>query len=136
MKTGILLMNFGGPWTLSDVKPFLYRLFANPRVLVGIPSPLRQLLAFTISQVKGPSSIDSYRRIGGGSPQLEWTKIQAEGLSQLFFRESVRVEMGMRSADPSISSALAQLKWWGADEVVLLPLFPQYSTTTTGTCFD
>lgn len=48
MKQGILLLNFGGPWTLADVKPFLYRLFANPRVLVGIPAPLRHLLAFMI----------------------------------------------------------------------------------------
>ena len=46
MKTGILLLNFGGPWTLSDVKPFLYRLFSNPAVLVGIPAPFRQISLF------------------------------------------------------------------------------------------
>lgn len=136
MKLGILLLNFGGPWTLSDVRSFLYRLFVNPRVLVGIPSPLRQLLAFTISQVKGPSSIRSYRSIGGGSPQLKWTATQAEGLRSLLNRNSTRVEIGMRSAEPSINTALARLQFWGADEVVLLPLFPQFSTTTTGTCFD
>lgn len=136
MKLGILLLNFGGPWTLSDVRPFLYRLFANPRVLVGIPSPLRQLLAFTISQVKGPSSVRSYRSIGGGSPQLKWTTTQAEGLRSLLDRHSTRVEIGMRSAEPSIATALRRLQFWGADEVVLLPLFPQFSTTTTGTCFD
>jgi len=136
MKTGILLLNFGGPWTISDVKPFLYRLFANPRVLVGIPTPLRQMLAFAIAQVKGPSSIKSYRLIGGGSPQLKWTVIQAEGLRTLLETDSVRVEIGMRSAEPSIKTALDRLQFWGADELVLLPLFPQYSTTTTGTCFD
>ena len=136
MKTGILLLNFGGPWTISDVKPFLYRLFANPRVLVGVPAPLRQMLAFAIAQIKGPSSIKSYKAIGGGSPQLKWTKIQAEGLRELLESESVRVEIGMRSAEPSIRSALERLKFWGADHLLLLPLFPQYSTTTTGTCFD
>ena len=73
MKTGIALLNFGGPWTLQDVKPFLYRLFANPSVLVGVPAPLRQLIALAIAQAKGPSSIESYRLIGGGSPQLAWT---------------------------------------------------------------
>lgn len=129
-------MNFGGPWTLSDVRPFLYRLFANPRVLVGIPSPFRQLLAFMISQVKGPSSVRSYRSIGGGSPQLKWTRIQTEGLRQLVEHDSLRVEMAMRSAEPSIRTSLEQLQFWGADEVVLLPLFPQFSTTTTATCFD
>ncbi|HEX6046262.1 MAG TPA: ferrochelatase [Pyrinomonadaceae bacterium] len=136
MKQGILLLNFGGPWTLSDVKPFLYRLFANPRVLVGIPSPWRQLLAFMIAQIKGPSSIKNYRSIGGGSPQLKWTVMQAEGLRQLLHRKEVRVEVGMRSSDPSIEAALEQMKFWGADQLTLMPLFPQFSTTTTGTCFD
>ena len=136
MKVGILMLNFGGPWTLSDVRPFLYRLFANPRVLVGIPSPLRQLLAFTIAQVKGPSSIKSYRAIGGGSPQLKWTATQATNLRRLLNSRSIRVEIGMRSAEPSIRTALHRLNLWGATDLILLPLFPQFSTTTTGTCFD
>src|SRR2546430_11716008 len=83
MKTGIALLNFGGPWTLGDVKPFLYRLFVNPSVLVGVPAPFRQLAAFGIAQVKGPSSVEGYRSIGGGSPQLKWTEAQAEGLRRL-----------------------------------------------------
>src|SRR5438045_4184126 len=139
MKTGILLLNFGGPWTLKDVKPFLYRLFANKSVLVGVPTPLRQLLAFTIAQVKGPSSSKSYELIGGSSPQLHWTEMQAEGLRRLFVngqRERVAVEVGMRSAEPSIEQALSRLHDWGAQRLVLLPLFPHYSTTTTGTCFQ
>jgi ferrochelatase len=136
MKQGILLLNFGGPWTLSDVKPFLYRLFANPRVLVGIPTPLRQALAFIISQLKGPSSIKSYRSIGGGSPQLKWTAIQADGLRRVMPQKQVRVEIGMRSSEPSIETALDRFKFWGAEELTLLPLFPQFSTTTTATCFD
>lgn len=136
MKRGILLLNFGGPWTLSDVKPFLYRLFVNPRVLVGIPTPFRQFLAFTIAQVKGPSSIRSYRSIGGGSPQLKWTATQAEGLRRLLNKDSMRLEIAMRSAEPSIGTALRRLQFWGAKELVLLPLFPQFSTTTTGSCFE
>ena len=135
-KTGILLLNFGGPWILSDVKPFLYRLFVNKNVLVGIPSPLRQVLAFTIAQVKGPSSIRSYESIGGGSPQLKWTATQAEGLRELIKSGRVRIEIGMRSAEPSIETALERLQVWGATRLVLLPLFPHYSTTTTGTCFE
>jgi protoporphyrin/coproporphyrin ferrochelatase len=160
MKTGIALLNFGGPWTLGDVKPFLYRLFVNPSVLVGVPAPFRQLAAFAIAQVKGPSSVESYRSIGGGSPQLKWTEAQAEGLRRLLngegetngngngkangngngegshARGEVRVEIGMRSAEPSIETALRRLKEWGAQRVVLLPLFPQFSTTTTGTCLE
>jgi ferrochelatase len=149
MKTGVVLLNFGGPWTLRDVKPFLYRLFANPAVLVGVPAPFRQALAFGIAQAKGPSSVKSYRLIGGGSPQLAWTEAQAEGLRQLLRgggsgngngnsngRGEVRVEVGMRSAEPSIESALRKLKGWGAEQLVALPLFPHHSTTTTGTCFQ
>ena len=135
MKTGIVLLNFGGPWTLSDVKPFLYRLFSNPAVLVGVPTPFRQLLAFLIAQVKGPSSIKSYRSIGPGSPQLKWTTIQTAGLRRLLPKDSLRVEMAMRSAEPSINRALMLLQDWGAEQLVLLPLFPHFSTTTTGTCF-
>jgi len=111
MKRGVLLMNFGGPWTIRDVKPFLYRLFANPRVLVGIPTPFRQLLAFIIAQVKGPSSIKSYRTIGGGSPQLRWTTIQAEGLRQLLREDKMCVELGMRSSEPSIETASHFSAW-------------------------
>jgi protoporphyrin/coproporphyrin ferrochelatase len=152
MKTGIALLNFGGPWTLRDVKPFLYRLFSNPAVLVGVPAPLRQALAFTIAQVKGPSSVECYRSIGGGSPQLMWTEAQAEGLRRLLRAGGaprdgggarglagagdVRVEVGMRSAEPSIETALGRLKGWGARRLVLLPLFPHFSTTTTGTCLE
>ena len=153
MKTGIALLNFGGPWTLGDVKPFLYKLFVNPSVLVGVPAPFRQLAAFAVAQVKGPSSVESYRSIGGGSPQLKWTEAQAEGLRRLLKGEGdgngngngnghgraadeVRVEIGMRSAEPSIEAALRRLKEWGAQRLVLLPLFPQFSTTTTGTCLE
>src|SRR5256885_3445095 len=98
-RVGVALLNFGGPWTLRDVKPFLYRLFVNPSVLVGVPAPLRQLLAFTISWVKGPSSIRSYKSIGVGSPQLKWTEMQAAGLQSLL-DDSLRIEIGMRSAEP------------------------------------
>jgi len=142
MKTGVALLNFGGPWTLGDVKPFLYRLFANPSVLVGVPAPLRQLVAYAIAQVKGPSSVESYKLIGGGSPQLAWTEAQARGLRGLLggvdgdAPDEVRVEIGMRSAEPSIESALRTLKEWGAGRLVVLPLFPQFSTTTTGTCLE
>lgn len=145
MKTGIALLNFGGPWTLRDVKPFLYRLFVNPSVLVGVPTPVRQLAAFAIAQVKGPSSVECYKLIGGGSPQLAWTEEQARGLRRLLgdngngkarAQDDVRVEIGMRSAEPSIECALRKLKEWGAARLVVLPLFPQFSTTTTGTCLD
>jgi ferrochelatase len=113
-----------------------------------VPAPFRQALAFGIAQVKGPSSVESYRSIGGGSPQLMWTQAQAEGLRRLLKSGGavcdggrsrggeVRIEIGMRSAEPSIEAALRSLKEWGAERLVLLPLFPHFSTTTTGTCLE
>jgi ferrochelatase len=136
MKTrrGLILLNLGGPGRLEDVSPFLYNLFSDPDILVGVPAPLRQALAFTISRVKGRSSRDMYRLIGGGSPQLSWTTEQARGLAAEL-GDAWRVEIGMRAWNPTIAEALARLKDWGAEELVALPLFPQYSTTTTGSCF-
>ena len=139
LKTGILLLNLGGPWSTREVKPFLYRIFSNPDILVGVPTPFRQSLAFLISQIKGPASIRSYEAIGGGSPQLHWTRLQAEGLEEHFraqgTREPICVSIGMQASCPSIQKALYDLKNQGAERLVLLPLFPQYSTTTTGSCF-
>src|SRR5436309_5001658 len=104
IRNGVSLLNFGGTWTLDDVMPFLYRLFVNPSVLVGVPAPLRQLLAFAIAQVKGPSSIRSYKSIGGGSPKLERTEKQTAGLQSLL-DEYLRIGNGTSSAEPSIEHA-------------------------------
>ena len=135
-KRGIVLFNLGGPRTTKDVKPFLYKLFSDPAILVGIPTPIRQMIAFTIAQVKGPSSIKTYEMIGGGSPQLRWTQSQAQALDKNLkdAGQSVRVVIGMRASSPTIEEGLEQLKKWGAEEVIFFPLFPQYSTTTTGSC--
>jgi ferrochelatase len=139
-KRGIVLFNLGGPERLADVKPFLYRLFSDPDILVGIPTPLRQTLAFLISRIKGGGSIKAYASIGGGSPQLKWTRLQAEGLARLLAASTdgaeheFKVVIGMQAWNPTILDALRELKAWGADDVILFPLFPHFSTTTTGGC--
>lgn len=138
LKRGVLLLNLGGPVELKDVKPFLYNLFSDPDILVGVPTPFRQTLAFLISQVKGSSSKKIYQAIGGGSPQLRWTRTQAELLTHSLNSNGsveVKVTVGMRAWNPTIDDGLKELREWGADEVVLFPLFPQFSTTTTGSCF-
>ncbi len=140
MKQGVLLLNFGGPWTLEDVRPFLYRLFNNPAILVGVRAPFRQLLAYTIARSRAKASIETYRAIGGGSPQLRWTRIQAEGLERLLNTGASasgvesKVAIGMLSSTPYILNALQELRDWGAEKVVLFPQFPHYSTTTTASC--
>ena len=132
-ETGILLLNFGGAWTLSDVKRLLYRL-SDPAVLVGVPAPFRQMLAFMIAMVQGPSSIKSYGSIRSGSPQLKWTTIQAEGLRSLL-PELIRGKWGCAVLSLQSRKRCCGCRTGDADRLVLLPLFPQFSTTTTGTCF-
>lgn len=136
-KHGILLFNLGGPTELKDVEPFLYELFSDPEILVGMNAFFRKTLAFLISKTKAPSSKKMYQEIGGGSPILKWTTAQADGLQQRIDSEKkkMRVEIAMRASRPNIEDALNQLHHWGADSLTLFPLFPHFSTTTTGSCF-
>lgn len=136
MTTGVLFYNLGGPERPEDVKPFLRRLFSDPDILVGLPAPLRIALAWLISLVKGPSSARSYRKIGGGSPQLKWSRTQAALAERELGTAGERYvcTVGMRAWEPDLEKALKELRAAGAAELVLVPLFPQYSTTTTGSC--
>ncbi len=147
-KTAIVLFNFGGPSTLKEVRPFLFRLFSDPAVLVGLWAPVRILLALIITLVKGKSSVETYRLIGGGSPQLHWTETQAKQLASLvgaeYFLPQVNkkissdknfiLTIALRTSEPSIATTLKCLKDWEAEKLIYLPLFPQFSTTTTGSC--
>jgi len=138
LKTGVLLFNLGGPWTLKDVKPFLKELFSDEDILVDMPSWLRKGLAYFISEVKGRRSIQQYARIGGGSPQLKWTQGQAKGLEtklKTLSSDVVCVEIGMRASEPTILNALKALQDRGVERLIVLPLFPHYSSTTTGSCY-
>src|SRR5437870_9007149 len=74
MKAGVLLFNLGGPETLRDVKPFLYRLFSDPEIIRVKFSPLRKALAYTIATVRRRTSEGYYRQIGGGSPLRRLTE--------------------------------------------------------------
>lgn len=137
-KTGVLLLNLGGPRNLKEVRPFLYHLFSDPAILVGVPSPLRQLIAYSIALLKGHSSIKNYQALGGSSPIHHWTTLQAESLERVLNageKGVFKVVVGMRIGTPSIASALTELHAWGATQIIFLPLFPQFSTTTTLSCF-
>src|SRR5581483_2370029 len=118
-KRGILLFNLGGPWSLKEVKPFLYRLFSDSDILIGLPSQLGHCLPFFFSQAKGHSSVEMYRQIGGKSPQLDWTRIQARNLQSSLNGKTpgdLRIEIAMRASCPTIRDALVNLKAWGAEE--------------------
>lgn len=136
MRTGVLLINFGGPATLAEVGPFLQRLFNDRFILPGLPGWLRRVVAWTISTAKGPSSRRAYAQIGGGSPQWRWTCAQRDALAPLLAQDGMPLAVGLRLSEPSIEQGLRELRDAGVERVLLLPLYPQYSTTTTGSSFD
>ena len=136
MKKGVLLFNLGGPENLQDVRPFLYNLFSDPEIIRIKNSVLRKMLAWLIASTRQGKSRDLYRQIGGGSPLRKITEAQAAALSdELRARsEDAGVYVGMRCWKPTIDEAVNQILKDGITRLVLLPLFPQYSVTTTGSC--
>lgn len=136
-KIAIVLFNLGGPDTSKDVQPFLKNLFKDPAI-IGAPLPIRWFLARLISSTRASSAKKNYAMMdaGGGSPLLAETKKQAAALTEtleaLLPGDYVRCFIAMRYWHPFTQEAAQEVKAWGADEVVLMPLYPQFSTTTTG----
>src|SRR5262245_53770956 len=137
MKVGVLLFNFGGPETLQDVKPFLYRLFSDPEIIRIKWGPARKALAYTIATLRRKTSEGYYRQIGGGSPLRRLTEEQARALAgELRTRgRDVETFVGMCTWHPFLSEAVERIERSDVERLVVLPLFPQYSVTTTGSGF-
>jgi ferrochelatase len=137
MKLGVLLFNLGGPETLRDVRPFLYRLFSDPEIVRVKWTPLRKLLAFMIATLRHKTSEGYYRQIGGGSPLRRLTEEQAKALAvELKSRGSnAQTFVGMCTWHPFLDEALESIRQSDVENLVILPLFPQYSVTTTGSGF-
>lgn len=129
MKTAVLLMSMGGPSSLKDVRPFLFNLFNDPAIL-RTPAAVRYPLAKLISFKREKEACEIYRKIGGYSPLLENTQAQAAALEKEL-GEDHRCFVGMSYSEPSIGAAMKEIKKEAPDRIVLLPLYPQYSTTTT-----
>jgi ferrochelatase len=137
MKLGVLLFNLGGPETLRDVKPFLYRLFSDPEIIRVKFTPLRKLIAYMIATFRHKTSEGYYRQIGGGSPLRRLTEEQARALQvELKTRgKESQTFVGMCTWHPLLAEAIDGIQTSGIDSLVILPLFPQYSVTTTGSGF-
>jgi len=137
MKTGVLVFNLGGPETLRDVKPFLYRLFSDPEIIRIKFTPLRKLIAYTIATLRRKKSEGYYAQIGGGSPIRRLTEDQAGALEvELKSRgRDARTFVGMCAAPPFLEEAVDRALQSQVQQLVILPLFPQFSTTTTGSGF-
>ena len=129
MTTGVVLLNMGGPAAVGEVRTFLRELFNDPAIL-GVPWPIRPALAEYIVWKRGPASAERYRRLGGRSPLLQACDEQADALAEQL---GWPVRVAMRYLRPSAGEALDALQAEGVTRVVALPLFPQYSTTTSET---
>ncbi|MCL7037284.1 hypothetical protein MKW94_005018 [Papaver nudicaule] len=135
-KLGVLLLNLGGPEKLQDVQPFLYNLFADPDI-IRLPRLFRFLqrpLAQLISVLRAPKSKEGYAAIGGGSPLRRITDEQAEALKMALEEKkmSANVYVGMRYWFPFTEEAVHQIKKDKITKLVVLPLYPQYSISTSG----
>ncbi len=133
-RIAIVLLNLGGPDKLESVYPFLLNLFLDPAIL-RVPFFIRPLLARIIAGARKKPASENYRLLGGKSPLLELTIDQARAIEVALPEIDARCFVAMRYWHPFSEEAAAEVKAWDPDEVILLPLYPQYSTTTTGSSF-
>ena len=136
-RVGILLMNLGGPERIQDVGPFLYNLFSDPEIIRLPISSLQKPLAWWISTLRSKRSEKAYRSIGGGSPLRRITEQQARELQSVLRQRGIDATtyVAMRYWHPFTESAVAHIKADGINQVVVLPLYPHFSISTSGSSF-
>ncbi len=138
-RVGVVLFQLGGPDTLAAIEPFLFNLFCDPDIIDFPFARLgRKPLAKLISTTRARKVQHHYATIGGGSPIRRFTERQAQALEVELAKQGVnaRCFVAMRYWHPFTREAIAQLRAAQCDEVVLLPLYPQYSSTTTGSSLN
>jgi len=133
---GVLLLNLGGPETLSDVQPFLRNLFGDPDILrlSDALSWAQPLIASVIAVLRTRTAKQGYEAIGGGSPLRQTTDMQARALQRALVGKSqdAKVYVAMRYWHPFTEEAISAIKRDGVTDLVVLPLYPQFSVTTSG----
>ncbi|MEP7273328.1 MAG: ferrochelatase, partial [Acidobacteriota bacterium] len=134
MQRGVLLFNLGGPEQPSDVRPFLYNLFSDPEIVRLPMRALQKPLAWLIATARHRKSSGYYAQIGGGSPLRRITEEQARALEvELSSRnQDAKVYVGMRYWAPFTSAAIDQIIADRITDLLVLPLYPQFSVSTTG----
>ena len=136
-RVGVLLLNLGGPEQIEDVRPFLFNLFADPEI-IRLPFPwLQRPLAWLLSSSRAKRSQANYQQIGGGSPLRRITEEQAAALKQVLADRGTEanIYIGMRYWYPFTEEAVAQIKRDGIERLVVLPLYPHFSISTSGSSF-
>lgn len=138
MKLGVVLFQLGGPDSLDSIEPFLYNLFSDPDIIdFPFARIARQPLARLISITRAKHVARHYAAIGGRSPILENTRRQADALETELRKEfDARVVVAMRYWRPFTAEAIRRLEEFAPSNLVLLPLYPQFSSTTTGSSLN
>ena len=132
-KVAVVLFNLGGPDSLKAVRPFLFNLFRDPAI-IGLPAVARLPLAALIATTRTKEASANYAHMGGASPLLRESQAQADALAAVLAADGdeVRCFLAMRYWKPFTEDTARAVAAFAPDEVVLLPLYPQFSTTTTG----
>ena len=135
MKKAIILFNLGGPDKLENVEPFLFNLFNDPAIL-NLPIFLRYPLAKLISNRRAPVAKKIYEELGGSSPILRLTNEQSSALEKKLNQAQIGDEykcfVVMRCWNPRAKDVIKDVQLYGPDEIILMPLYPQYSAATSG----
>jgi ferrochelatase len=140
-RLGVLLVQLGGPASRAELRPFLYELFVDPEILGISFAPLRKAVAWLIATTRAPKSAATYERINW-SPIRRWSEMQARLLEAELGKRAPAsgpaplVRVGMTCSSPFVEDALEDLRKAGATRLVVLPLYPQYSVTTTRGSFN
>jgi ferrochelatase len=132
LKLAVVLFNLGGPDSPDAVEPFLRNLFRDPAIIT-LPAIFRLPLAWLIARRRAPIARKIYGHLGGASPIFKETRAQANALEKSLSKDGVQAKafVAMRYWHPFSRGAAQAVKAFGPDKIVLLPLYPQYSTTTT-----
>ena len=135
MKKAIILFNLGGPDKIENVEPFLFNLFNDPAIL-NLPTILRYPLAKLISNRRAPIAKKIYRELGGSSPILKLTKEQSSALeiklNQTQTEDEYKCFIVMRCWNPRARDVIKDVQFFNPGEIILMPLYPQYSAATSG----
>jgi len=135
MKKAVILFNLGGPDNLDNVEPFLFNLFYDPAIL-NLPKIFRYPLAKLISKKRAPIAKKIYEELGGSSPILKLTNEQACHLEKKLNNKNSDIKykcfVVMRCWHPRAHDVLKNVKKYNPEEIILLPLYPQFSTATSG----
>jgi len=134
MTTAVIVYNLGGPDKPDDIRPFLFNLFNDP-MIIGLPGPLRWMLAKLISGRREKTAREIYAKLGGGSPLLANTRAQAKALETALNADggdTYNCFVAMRYWHPFVDEVMDAVLASRPDRIVLMPLYPQFSTTTVG----